>query len=175
MNSGYTIALARREDVRFLAAIELAAAELLTGHAPESVLHETTDDDEFIAALEEGRLWVARADDTPVGFAQVEMLGDGTPHLEEIDVDPRHGQRGLGAALVQAVCEWAARSGYAAITLTTFRDLPWNMPFYARLGFAVVPRAEWSPEIEALVRNETERGLDPTRRVVMRYRAEPRS
>jgi GNAT superfamily N-acetyltransferase len=170
LSTRYSITRARPHDIPHLAAIERAAADLLKGNAPDSVLQETTGDEEVNAAQGEERLWVALADDTPVAFALVEMLGNGVPHLEEIDVDPRHGRRGLGTALVRAVCAWAARAGHAQVTLTTFRDLPFNMPFYARLGFEVVPNTEWSSEVAAVVRDETQRGLDPTRRVVMRYR-----
>jgi hypothetical protein len=45
------------------------------------------------------------------------------------------------------------------------------MPFYARLGFVIVPRAQLSPALRAIVEDETRRGLDPTRRVVMRRRS----
>lgn len=166
----YSIATARSRDIGALAAIERAAAKLLEGHAPESILNEVTEESEFLEAQATGRLWVALANDVPVGFALVALLGDGSPHLEEIDVDPRHGRRGLGAALVRAVCEWASRRGHPEVTLTTFRSLPWNAPFYARLGFKEMPSDQLSPELVAIVRDETERGLDPERRVVMRYR-----
>ena len=52
--------------------------------------------------------------------------------------------------------------------LTTFRHLPWNMPFYARLGFQEVPVAEQSPALRAVFDAETRRGLDADRRLVMR-------
>jgi hypothetical protein len=42
------------------------------------------------------------------------------------------------------------------------------MPFYARLGFEVIPSEALSPGLRAVVQDETRRGLDPTRRVVMR-------
>jgi GNAT superfamily N-acetyltransferase len=170
MDPRYTIAPARLRDVFGLAAIERAAAVLLRGHAPRSVLDETTSESDFRAAQAGGRLWVALAEDTPVGFALVEMLADDLPHLEEIDVDPRHGKRGVGAALVRTVCEWVVRCGYPEITLTTFRSIPWNIPFYARLGFEVVSADELGPELVSVVREETARGLDSTRRVVMRWR-----
>jgi len=58
--------------------------------------------------------------------------------------------------------------GFESVTLTTFRDVPWNMPFYERLGFEVVPTPALSPALRAVVDDETRRGLDPIRRVVMR-------
>jgi GNAT superfamily N-acetyltransferase len=164
----YTITAARLEDLTRLAAIELVAARLLTGHAPESVLNETTSLDVLEEAQRAGRLWVVLADDLPAGFAHVELIERSAAHLDEIDVHPDHGRRGLGARLVRHVCEWAASHGYESVTLTTFRDVPWNMPFYARLGFRVVPSEQLSPGLRAVVDDETRRGLDPSRRVVMK-------
>lgn len=170
MDARYSIVAARPSDVGALATIERAAAELLRGHAPQSVLDETTDERTFREAQAAGRLWVALSDGTPVGFALVVMLAGGLPHLEEIDVHPLHGRRGVGAALVRAVCEWARNAGYPEITLTTFRALPWNMPFYARLGFEEIAESELASELAAVVRDEAARGLDPHTRAVMRHR-----
>ena len=168
MTPTYTISAARVEDLSRLSAIELAAARLLEGHAPESVLNETTSLDVLKRAQREGRLWVALADDVPVGFAHVEVIEPEAAHLEEIDVHPDHGRRGLGTKLILRVCEWAAKHGYDAVTLTTFRDVPWNMPFYSRLGFAVVLPDELSDALRTVVDDETQRGIDPSRRVVMK-------
>jgi N-acetylglutamate synthase-like GNAT family acetyltransferase len=96
------------------------------------------------------------------------MIECDTAHLEEIDIHPDHGRRGLGTKLVSHVCRWAARTGYEAVTLTTFRDVPWNLPFYVRLGFGVVPPEQLSPALRAVVEDETRRGLDGSRRVVMK-------
>ena len=117
--------MARPEDLPLLPAIELAAARLLAGSAPESVLTETTSEADLEQAQSHGHLWVALADDRPVGFAHVEVLEPGAAHLEEIDVHPQHGRRGLGTKLVGAVCAWAIAAGYHSVTLTTFRDVPW--------------------------------------------------
>ncbi len=168
MEPFYKIVNARQHDLRLLPEIERAAAALLVGHAAASVLNETTAEHDFREAQAQGRLWVALAGDSLVGFAHVEILGSRAAHLEEVDVHPDHGRRGLGTRLVAAACDWTARSGYRELTLTTFRDVPWNMPFYARLGFQEVPTGELSAEILAVVYDETRRGLDPTRRVVMR-------
>ncbi|HXJ39730.1 MAG TPA: GNAT family N-acetyltransferase [Bryobacteraceae bacterium] len=166
----YKITCARPQDLQLLPAVELAAAGLLEGHAPESVLRETTSEQEFREAQSQGRLWVALARENPIGFAQVEVLEPHRVHLKEIDVHPDHGRQGLGTRLVVTVCEWAARCGYSEVTLTTLRDVPWNMPFYAGLGFEVIPTSELSAELLNIVADETRRGLDPARRVVMRRR-----
>jgi GNAT superfamily N-acetyltransferase len=171
LKSEYTIALARAEDVPWLPAIELAAATLLAGHAPASVLAETTSVDSLYAAQRGGMLWVARANGHPVGFAYVTRLESTTAHLAEIDVHPDHSRRGLGRRLVLAVIDWAAAAGYQWITLTTFRDVPWNMPFYERLGFTVVPETDLFPALRMIVEEQTRRGVDPKRRVAMRYRS----
>lgn len=164
----YRITAARPADLPLLPAIELAAARLLAGHAPESVLAETTSQDVLRRVQSIGQLWVALADEVPVGFAHVEIFETASAHLDEIDVHPNHGRRGLGTKLVTAVCSWAANLGYESITLSTFRDVPWNMPFYARLGFGVIPPEQLTPTLLAVVQDETRRGLDPERRVVMR-------
>ena len=174
MKTGYTIRPARATDVPALPTIELAAARLFEGRIPETILAEATDLATLHAAQREGRLWVAATGDFPVGFAIVEILADGLPHLDEIDVDPSHGKRGLGAALVGAVCEWACAGGHPSISLTTFRDIAWNMPFYAHMGFEVVPDGDIGPALREVVDDETARGLDPTTRVVMRYRCRVR-
>ena len=109
MTPRYTITGARPQDITLLPAIELAAARLLAGHAPESVLQETTSAEELRDAQRQGHLWVARANGAAVGFAHVLLLEPAAAHLEEVDVHPEHGRRGLGARLIRAVCEWATR------------------------------------------------------------------
>ncbi|GAA2163411.1 GNAT family N-acetyltransferase [Pedococcus bigeumensis] len=94
----------------------------------------------------------------PVGYAHVLDL-DGHFHLEQLDVMAGHRRRGIGGALVRAVCREAASRGAREVTLTTFADVPWNAPFYARLGF--VPVAEPLPPLLRLVRDrEIEAGID---------------
>ena len=168
----YSIVRARPGDISEIPMIELAAAQLLAGHAPESVLTETTSTLALQEAVQRGHLWVALKEEAPVGFAHVDIDGR-TAHLTEVDVLPDHGRRGLGTRLVETVCHWAASAGYDSVTLTTFRDVPWNMPFYARLGFRVVPDAELSAGLRAIVDDETRRGLDPSRRVAMERPSAP--
>lgn len=169
LDTVYSIRLAELTDIPALSAIELTAAQMLKGYAPDSVLAESTDERTFANAVRDGLLWVAAVGSSPVGFALVKMLADDLPHLEEIDVHPAHGRRGLGTSLVRAVCEWATVSGYSMLTLTTFREVPWNYSFYARLGFVEIPRATLRAELAEVVSEERCRGLDPDRRAVMGY------
>jgi GNAT superfamily N-acetyltransferase len=160
----YEIAPARAEDLPFLPAIELAAGTLFDGHGPESVLAESVSEEVFGEAQRQGRLWVARADGVPVGFALVVVAEPTAAHLEELDVHPAHGRRGLGTRLVEAVCGWAAVNGYGQVTLVTFRDLPWNMPFYARRGFEVIPDVELSAPLRLLAGRTGATGTRAARR-----------
>jgi GNAT superfamily N-acetyltransferase len=169
MASGYRIRKARSDDLAPLPAIERAAGKLFA----DVDLGGITDDDtttleDFSVCWGNGLLWVAvDGQDAPVGFAFVEMI-DGIAHLDELDVHPTHGRRGLGTALVEAVIDWARSQGLAGVTLTTFRDVAWNMPFYSRMGFHVLDASELTPELREVVAAETRRGLPPEKRVVMR-------
>jgi GNAT superfamily N-acetyltransferase len=170
MNQDFSIQQARLRDVPTLPEIERAAGKLFAGLVPASLLDYVTDEAELLAGLLAGRLWVALCRDEPVGFALVNLLSDGLPHLEEVDVLPDHARQGIGAALIAAACDWATQAGHPSITLTTFRDIPWNMPYYSRLGWEVIEPADLSRELRALVREEAAHGLDPLTRVVMRRR-----
>lgn len=73
----------------------------------------------------------------PFGFVRLDEV-DGCAHIQALAVVPGRMRRGVGTALVEAACDWARAQGYPAVTLTTFADVPWNRPFYERLGFTVV-------------------------------------
>lgn len=164
----YEITLAQPAHLSELAAIELAAATLFRDFAPAApVLGEHTPLELLQAAQRQQQLWVALADEVPIGFALVAQIAAAHPHLLEMDVQPEHGRRGVGTALLRAVIAWGARSGYRQLTLTTFRGVAWNLPFYAKHGFVEVPPERQTPELRAIVELERERGLDPAQRVVM--------
>jgi len=165
----FLVTAARPEHLDWISSIELAATALFAGYVPQAILEETTPRHELEEAQAAGRLWVALVEHRPVGFAHVILLASGQPHLEEMDVLPEFGRRGIGAALLAAVQDWARGGGHRALTLTTFRHLPWNMPFYARHGFREVADDDLSNELRAIVADEAARGLEAQRRVVMRY------
>jgi GNAT superfamily N-acetyltransferase len=109
--------------------------------------------------------------DPPVGYARIEVV-DGQAHLESLSVRPRFMRQGRGTELVLAACAWAAEHGFDELTLCTFADVPWNGPFYARLGF--VELTELTPGLRALRETERAVGLDAMgRRCVLRRALEP--
>jgi GNAT superfamily N-acetyltransferase len=167
----YEIRLARPGEVALLPAIELAAARLFAGTdlgLGEAALEDTAPVESLAAAQRDGMLWVAIAPSgEPVGFAFGRMLG-GEPYLAELDVHPDHGRRGLGAKLVRALIEWARAHGASCVTLSTFRDVAWNGPFYARLGFRALEPSELDAAHRDLVERERSKGLPVEKRVVMR-------
>lgn len=164
----YKVTRARPEDVAALPGIELAAAKLLSGYAPQDVLDEATSQDELQHAERVGLLWVVLHEDRPIGFAYLKLIEPDAVHLQELDVHPDHGRQGVGAKLIAEVCDWAAKARFSSVTLTTFRTVPWNMPWYLRLGFEPVAAEEISPALQAILKEEELRGLDPETRVAMR-------
>jgi GNAT superfamily N-acetyltransferase len=175
MTDTYRIRLALPDETALLPSIERRSARLFencfgeTGLTPEALAHVNSVES-FDQAQRAGRLWVAVSPlGDLVGFALVFDVG-GLPHIEELDVLPEHGGRGLGSRLLKEVCLWAREAGYPKVTLSTFRDVPWNAPFYQRRGFRVVEPAELSEQHVQLVRSEKARGLRTDLRVVMEYR-----
>jgi GNAT superfamily N-acetyltransferase len=123
----------------------------------------------FHEAADDGRLLVAvhKPSRKPVGFALL-LVVDDNGHLHEIDVHPEHARQGVGASLVEAVVAWARTNEFAWLTLTTFRHLRWNAPFYERHGFREFPNASLGPDLVALRKEESEAGLAYEKRLAMR-------
>ncbi|WP_233565052.1 GNAT family N-acetyltransferase [Micromonospora musae] len=117
---------------------------------------------------QDGQAWVA-VDDSgpPIAFVVVEVI-DGSAHVEQISVHPDHSRRGVGRVLLDHVGAWAVELGLPALTLTTFRHVPWNAPYYARCGFVELTPAEVTPGLSRVLESEIAFGLDPATRVCMR-------
>lgn len=136
------------------------------------------DDPLTLAALQtyqaEGRAWVATKDRAGGGAAVAYLLLDvidGAAHIEQVSVDPSHARQGLGRRLIEEAAGWAVEQGLDWMTLTTFAEVPWNAPYYARLGFALIPETAVGPQLSAVRRHERELGLDAWPRVSMRRSA----
>jgi len=157
----YRVRLAEAADVPLLAPLERAAAARFATIGLGAIARgRPTDEAEYRAAIAAGRLWVVEREGGPVaGLAIGERL-DGEGYLAEICVHPDHAGRRLAARMIAAVEAWAAALGCRRLTLTTFRDVPWNRPYYERLGFKPLDEAAAGPELRAVRAKEKARGVD---------------
>ncbi len=125
-------------------------------------------EDELRAHVAASTAWVARdIGGDVVGYAVASVV-DGEGHLEQVSVRPELGGAGIGAALIEEVCRWAAGEGFDAVSLTTFRDVAWNGPYYERRGFRALADDELGPGLRAIRADEASRGLDVAPRLAMR-------
>ena len=154
--------------VAALCAIERKAVQLFRGHPAWPAYAAVSMPVELLRqAVERGLVWVApdEAGD-PLGFIWLdEEPGDGAIGVAEIDVLPGHGRRGIGAALLEHACNWAREAGYRRVDLGTLADVPWNAPFYARHGFAVVDKN--APAFAHARQRDREHGFPDDLRVFM--------
>lgn len=166
---GYTITAANVDDIPALIAVDKGASALFepTGLLEPEALSDHVPADVFEAEMPSGNVIVARNQHHwTVGFALVSLRGKGL-YLDQVSVHPDHGQKGIGRALVEQVLNEAGRRKLPHVSLSTFRDLAWNGPFYASLGFKELPREKLDPymlEIE----DAQKPFMDVTKRCFMR-------
>jgi GNAT superfamily N-acetyltransferase len=159
---------ARPGEIELIQAIELAAAAryadigmakvAVSDPIPLAVLAARVATRSLVVATPPG--------DTPIGFTVFRPL-DGTAYIEEVDVLPAHAGARIGAALLDEAARRAASRGLAALTLSTFREVPWNGPYYRRLGFVEMAEPELTPGLHAVRAGNIARGLDETQRLFM--------
>ena len=101
-----------------------------------------------------------------VGFVMFVRMAAGF-YIEELDVLGAWAGRRIGAALIERVAELARAARTHRVVLSTFRDVPWNAPYYRRLGFSVMPEASLDERLRALRAAHMARGLDESKRVFM--------
>ena len=165
----FSIVPARAEQFAAMREVERAAEALFALDDLPLALRgaSLTSDEEFAEAQRERLLWCAvDARGEVLGYAIALWLG-GDLHLDEIDVHPAQQGRGIGRALVAAVRTHAEARGARRLTLTTFRFVPWNQPWYARLGFVPLEGDALGGELAQLFDAEIARGLARERRVAM--------
>ncbi|MGB3694685.1 MAG: GNAT family N-acetyltransferase [Spirulinaceae cyanobacterium] len=166
--SPYNIVSAQPHHLNNLPIISLAATAIFSeADIPAHLRQETIPLSTFAKAQKEGLLWVAVEEEyhEVVGFALLSQVL-GYTHLKELSVHPQHGRRGVGTSLIKSAIAWAKAQDIPTMTLTTFSHLPWNAPFYQKLGFKIIPEAELNPQLREIWQQEAE-NFDKSKRVVM--------
>jgi GNAT superfamily N-acetyltransferase len=160
---------ARPDDLALLVEIERAAgetflqldADLFADHDPGSV-------ERLTPYVDGGRAFVSvDAGDTPVGYLLLDPV-DGAAHIEQVSVHPDHARKGFGRALIEHAASWASTHDLHSLTLTTYVDVPWNGPYYERLGFRYLGPDDETPGLRAIREHERALGLEVWPRTCMR-------
>lgn len=155
-------------DLEVLSAIEKAADAAFREVGLALIADaDAPDPTSYRASHRGGRLLVATsADQMVLGFIRLEIV-DGQAHVEQVSVHPDHSRQGVGAALLSAAERWAVDAGYFQMTLTTYREVPWNGPYYRRLGWIAIADAVCGPELAKVRQHEAALGLDALPRQAM--------
>ena len=162
------IRAAAAEDLPVLRDIEWAAGDAFR----DLGMHQVADDPppaiEILRRFQrDGRAWVfVDAADRPVAYLLVEAV-DGRAHVEQVSVHPAHAHNGIGRQLIDRADSWAAEHELPGLTLTTYVQVPWNGPYYQRLGFRYLNDEEISEGLRAIREEEAASGLDKWPRGVM--------
>jgi len=144
-----------------LPAIEAAAGEAFRSIGMPEVADDPLPDVQRLKRhASAGRAWVATVDNQVVAYA-LAVLRDGSAHLEQVSVHPDHAGQRIGANLIDAVTSWARDRGDDRLTLTTFADVPWNAPYYRKLGFRALPDDALGPQLAAELSEERMRFTAP--------------
>lgn len=113
--------------------------------------------------------WVAvDAQAALLGFLSAERHGNDL-HVYELSVRQAAQGQGWGRKLIEAAKDYARCHQLAAVTLTTFTQVPWNAPFYRRLGFQACGSATLDPHLAAILAQEYDCGFEPGSRCAMSW------
>lgn len=169
MNSTYRIRPARAAEAEAIRDIERAAGQSFAAVGyPDVARHEPTPAAALRDAVTDGALFVAvTAEDDPVGFLLCSEI-DGDLYVQELAVHPDHAGHRLAVPLLNAAEDLARSLGLPALSLTTFRHVPWNAPYYARLGFHEMQDEDIGPSLRFVIARQKAAGLDVANRVAMR-------
>ncbi|MEO1137675.1 MAG: GNAT family N-acetyltransferase [Pseudomonadota bacterium] len=155
-------------DIPAMQALERDAAELFRSVAYDFCADGSVLDREAHEfALRSGAVFLAEIDNQPAGFI-VLLRMDGFAHIREVSVSRKFQKRGLGRALIAKGEDWARSQNFSAITLTTFRDIPWNAPFYRSIGFCDHRPGADEPELSAILKDEGAPTEDNKPRIAMK-------
>ncbi len=166
-NSDWHIRLARADDAPAMPAIERAAGAMFARiEGLEGIGRDSVPVDRLRRYIARGHCLIAAAGETLVGFIVTEPFGREL-HIYEFSVHPDWQGCGVGTAMLHACIIDARNGGFAAITLTTFGEVPWNAPFYRRMGFRDLTDTADHPRLAEELNKEYGHGMPPGSRVAM--------
>ncbi|WP_406102868.1 GNAT family N-acetyltransferase [Streptomyces sp. NBC_01003] len=159
----------RLDELPLLQDIERAAGQCFRDIGmPEIADDEPLPLGELARYHHAGLAWVVASDaDAPAAYLIADRV-DGNLHVEQVSVHPDSSRRGIGRLLLDHLAAHATSTGVPALTLTTFTQVPWNAPYYARCGFQLMHDSSLTPGLWKIREREAAHGLDRWPRACMR-------
>lgn len=147
------IRLGMEADLQRLVVVEVEAGQVFRTVGMTKVAEDVPQIPDLREAAEAERLWVTEVGSEVAGYISAEVL-DGNAHVAQVSVAPAYAGRALGRAMIEFLEDWGRAAGCPATTLTTFRDVPWNGPYYLRLGYHVLRKEDIGPELAMTMAQE---------------------
>ncbi|CAI8984069.1 GNAT family N-acetyltransferase [Pseudomonas serboccidentalis] len=171
----FVVRRARHSDAAALPAIERSAAELFRVDPALAWLADAPvpDAEQHLQAVRSALVWVTEHTDQQLGGFLRAVQVDNQLHVEELSVSQHFQGQGMGRKLLLMAIEYAAERQLRAVTLTTFSDLPWNAPFYQRIGFSLLTPQETPAHLLDALNSEAAHGLPIERRCAMHLELKP--
>lgn len=165
------VRLAQLQDIPQLIAIERSAAQLFLQQPAWRFLADgpVMSRQQHADFIQRQREWLAEsASGEAAGFIAI------TPqqrdwHIAELSVGANWQRRGIGRRLIAEVAMQAKSQGMRRLTLTTFIDVPWNAPYYQRLGFRQIAAERLTPSLRAQLSEEVAQGFVAGSRCAMEF------
>ena len=155
-------------DAPALPAIEKSAAQLFGSAEGLAWLRDAPviSPSDHARRILHDAVWVAEAaDGALVAFISTEIF-DTELHIWELSVHADWQRRGIATLLIDSAYRYAMAQGLGALTLTTFSNVPWCAPAYAKRGFE--PLLHPGKRLQDTLDAEALHGLPPERRLAMR-------
>ncbi len=168
MSEAWRLRTARRGDLPAMAEIERSADARFKGSDLDWLGEAEPTPSELLAPYcDAGSAWVVEDGAGRLGGFLVAGPRDSQLILFQISVALDLQGLGLGKRLMLAALQAGRRLGLREAALTTYRDVAWNAPWYARFGFVEVGEEDQSDALRQMLANEAAAGHDPARRCAM--------
>jgi len=163
-----SIRLSKDRDLDYLPDVERSAAQKFIPYrkSDNPNLDRVLAHDILLKAHKNKTLWVAFKNNDPIGFLAATPV-DKNLHIEELSVMFDHQGQGVGKQLIQAIITESHTRKHSQISLTTDALIPWNKPFYERLGFQEIALDDCQTDLSKILIKDKGHSDTPENRIAM--------
>ncbi|ABE33966.1 acetyltransferase domain protein [Paraburkholderia xenovorans LB400] len=168
MQHATTFRFAAPHDASAIRTIEFEAGQRFASVGMAGIADAPPMEPELVARKIAARevIVAVDSDEKCAGFVMFEPQATSI-YVQELDVLTSHAGRRIGAALIGQVAQVARAARLTQLILSTFREVPWNAPYYRRLGFRDIEETELDAALRARRDAHIAQGLDESKRVFM--------